>query len=361
MRLRRRLLYAAYLLLCAEIAAKLLLLTPWARARLSSDSALGWRARWVGRFLFTDRAIFYGFDDYDPTKGWTLRPGLREERPFRRTTISSNSRGARGPEEPPLQRRPGRRRVVALGDSFTFGEGVNDGETFPRRLQDLLPDTEVVNLGVHGYGLDQILVRLREEVPRQHPDVVLLGFFADDAERSLLEFRDYAKPHFVLADGRLELRGSPVPPPRSMLWREARRSHLYDLLTLPLAQRRFAARKAAEEAPLMAALLDQMRRDSEAEGARFAIAHLPTPAEIALEAAVAPSERPLLDYAQGRPILVCRTRAGLHEQWKAGAPFRLVGHYDAATHAAVAAIVARCLSEGGLLPPPAVSTAGSSR
>jgi lysophospholipase L1-like esterase len=351
MSLRHRLLYAAWLLLCAEAGAKLLLLTPWARARLSGDSELGWRARWVGRYLFTDRDIFYGFDDHDPTKGWVLRPGLRGEGPFRRVTVSSNSRGARGPEEPPLQRRPGRRRVVAVGDSFTFGEGVNDGDTYPRRLQDLLPDTEVVNLGVHGYGLDQILIRLREEVPRYRPDVVLLGFFLNDAQRSLLDFRDYAKPRFALEGGRLALRGSPVPRPADQLWREARRSHLFDLLTLPWERRRFAERRASEQPALMAALLDEMRRDSEALGARFAIADLPPPAEIALEAAVGPSERPLLDYAAGRPVLICRTRAALHAEWKAGAAFRLAGHYDAPTHAAVARTVARCLSEGGLLPP----------
>lgn len=353
MRLRRRLLYALYLLLCAEIAAKLLLLTPWARARLASDNGLGWRARWVGRYLFTDRPIYYHFDDYDPTKGWVLRKGVSGDPQFGHGTLNSNTRGARGAEEPPLQRRPGRRRVVVLGDSFTFGEGVGDGETYAHRLQQRLPDTEVVNLGVHGYGLDQILIRLREEVPRYHPDVVLLGFFGDDAARCLLDFRDYAKPRFVLRDGRLDLRGSPVPAPRAAFWREAARSHLYDLATLGRARRRFEERRVTEGPPLMAALLDQMRRDSEAEGARFAIADLPPPEEIALETAVGPTEQPLLDYARGRPVIVCRTREPLHALWKGGAPFRLSGHYDAATHDALAGLIARCLSEGGLLPPPA--------
>src|SRR6185295_5854189 len=113
-------------------------------------------------------------------------------------------------------------------------------------------------------------------------------------------------------------------------WREAARSHLFDLVTLGRARRRFEERRATEEPALMAALLDQMRRDSEAEGARFAIADLPPPQEIALEAAVGPSEQPLLDYARGRPVIVCRTRELLHALWKAGAPFRLSGHYDAA-------------------------------
>jgi len=345
--LRRVLVYAAFLLLCGEVGAKALLLTPWVRGRLPPESTLSWRARWVGRYLFTDRRVFYGFDDYDPTKGWVLRPSLRDFRQFAGSTVSSNSRGARGVEEPPLLRRPGRRRVVVLGDSFSFGEGVDDGEAWPRRLQDLLPDAEVVNLAVHGYGHDQMLIRLREEVPRYRPDLVLLGFFADDAARNTLDFRDYAKPRFVLAAGGLTLVGSPVPSPPRALAREALRLHLPELLALPRARRRAALRREQEPA-LMAALLDRMRRDAAAEGARFAVVDLPPPGEIALDTEVGPSEQVLLDYARGRAVLVCRTRAALHGAWASGAGFRLEGHYDAATHAEVARVLARCLIQGGV-------------
>ena len=50
-----------------------------------------------------------------------------------------------------------------LGDSFTFGEDVGDDETYSHHLEQLLPGTEVINLGVHGYGHDQMLIYLREE------------------------------------------------------------------------------------------------------------------------------------------------------------------------------------------------------
>src|SRR5215470_10771319 len=99
--LRRPLVYAFFLLVCAELSAKLLLLTPWVRGHLPAESPLSWRARWVGRYLFTDRSVFYGFDDPDPTKGWVLRPGLRDFRQFAGSTVSSNARGARGRDEPP--------------------------------------------------------------------------------------------------------------------------------------------------------------------------------------------------------------------------------------------------------------------
>jgi hypothetical protein len=343
---RRALLFALYLLLCAELLAKLILLTPWARARLPADSELAWRARWVGRYLFTDRAVFYSFDVFDPTKGWALRPGLRGARQPPFAPVSSNSRGVRGTAEHPPGRVPDRWRVVVLGDSFTFGEGVGDDETYPSRLQALLgSDAEVINLGVHGYGHDQMLIRLREEGLRYAPDLVLLGFHADDAPRNELRFRDYAKPRFRLRDGALTLEGSPVPPPRRVLVREFLRSHFLDLIVLATHRREPDPR---ERRALLEALLDEMRRTSESAGARFALVDLPPVDEIAREPAVGRSEALLLEHAASRGLVACRTRAEL--ALLPEAPPRPGGHYDAAQHAAVARALADCLGAAGLLP-----------
>jgi hypothetical protein len=346
-RRRRVIAYGLYLLLCAELCAKLALLTPWARARLPAGSELGWRARWVGRYLFTDRTIFYGFDVYDPAKGWALRPGLRGDRQLPGGAVSSNSRGVRGRAEHEPGRVPGRRRIVVVGDSFTFGEGVADDETYPSRLQELLgPDTDVVNLGVHGYGHDQMLVHLREEGLRYAPDLVLLGFYADDSERNELRFRDYAKPRFRLRNGVLALEGSPVPPPARVLLRECLRSHLLDLLALGLSRLREPDPRARRM--LTEALLDEIRRASESAGARFALVDLPAVDEIALVPAVGRSEAELLEYASRRGLLVCRTRAELARLPLTGVRARPGGHYDATRQAAVARAVAGCLDAAGL-------------
>jgi lysophospholipase L1-like esterase len=343
------LLYCAYLALCAELAAKALFLMPWVRARLPPELELSWRARWVGRYLFTDRTVFYGFDDYHPRLGWTLRPGLRGFRQFPGSTVSSNSRGARGPAEHEPGEHPGRARIVALGDSFTFGEGVDDGEAYPQRLQELLGGgTEVVNLGVHGYGHDQMLIRLREEGLRYQPDLVLLGFYADDAARNLLGFRDYGKPRFVLKGGALELAGSPVPPPSRMLLREALRPHALELLAMPFSRRRAATARRRDQDALMAALIDAMRDEARRAGARFAIVDLPPVDRLGVVDEVSSTERVVLGYARPRGIPVCRTREALFP-YRQDFPSRL--HYDAAQHAAVAAALARCLAAEGLLAP----------
>ena len=53
----------------------------------------------------------------------------------------------------------GSRRVLTLGGSFTLGMEVKDLEAWPARVEARGADTEVVNLGVAGYGLDQAYLR----------------------------------------------------------------------------------------------------------------------------------------------------------------------------------------------------------
>ncbi|HEY3098140.1 MAG TPA: GDSL-type esterase/lipase family protein [Methylomirabilota bacterium] len=93
--------------------------------------------------------------------------------------ITTNSLGLRGPELAPKP--AGVRRVLALGDSFTFGHAVEAAETWPAVLEQLLnarggPRWEVVNAGVGGYGTGQELLLYDELESRVTPDLVVLGF-----------------------------------------------------------------------------------------------------------------------------------------------------------------------------------------
>ena len=78
--------------------------------------------------------------------------------------------------------RAGGPRVLALGDSMTFGYGVEAEESWPEVLEVLLrkddhPDVEVINAGVVAYAPDQQLDQLRELLPRLRPDLVVLGLY----------------------------------------------------------------------------------------------------------------------------------------------------------------------------------------
>lgn len=89
--------------------------------------------------------------------------------------------GFRG-EDISVEKPSGIRRILCLGDSFTFGEGVRDEDTWPAHLGRLAgPGTQVINAGVQGYDLDHEALYLFLYGRQLDPDVVVVGFFMNDA------------------------------------------------------------------------------------------------------------------------------------------------------------------------------------
>ena len=100
------------------------------------------------------------------------------------------------------KRMPEERIVLAVGDSFTFGDEVRDDETWPAHLQQLL-GRRVLNAGVSGYGFDQIVMRAERVVADKHPSAVVVSFIADDVLRTEMRRRWGAeKPYFDIQTGR---------------------------------------------------------------------------------------------------------------------------------------------------------------
>jgi lysophospholipase L1-like esterase len=97
--------------------------------------------------------------------------------------VDTNSDGLRGPE----RRRSGGKTILALGDSCTFGLGVEDDESYPVVLQALFDaehpgKVEVINGGVPGYTAFQGRLALEEWAPRFEPDAVTVCFGFNDAD-----------------------------------------------------------------------------------------------------------------------------------------------------------------------------------
>jgi lysophospholipase L1-like esterase len=152
---------------------------------------------------------------YDRLLGWRNIPG-RESTTFGQP-LTINSRGLRGPEYP-FAKPAGTRRILVLGDSYTWGYGVADKELFTMLLEEkLVADGrafEVLNCGVSGWGTDQEYLFFREEGIRYSPDVVVLTFFFNDLSEVVASMMyGTAKPFFVLENNHLELANVPVPPP----------------------------------------------------------------------------------------------------------------------------------------------------
>ncbi|MGD0901198.1 MAG: SGNH/GDSL hydrolase family protein [Thermoguttaceae bacterium] len=106
----------------------------------------------------------------------------------------TNSSGFRGPEfSPGKPRRTA--RLVFLGDSFTFGEGVHFHDTFAQATAEILAARfagrnvvfESCNLAVGGYNTVDELFIFKKIGLRLHPDAVILCYVLNDAEPSLFE------------------------------------------------------------------------------------------------------------------------------------------------------------------------------
>jgi hypothetical protein len=124
---------------------------------------------------------------------------------------------------------PVRRRVAAVGDSFTFGLEVRYEETWAHQLELALgSEFQVLNFGVDGYGVDQAYLRYRRDVAAWHPEIVILGVIDDDFRRTMCVYgflcfpgfgMPFSKPRFVLTEQGLAPLNLPLAAPDSIFAR----------------------------------------------------------------------------------------------------------------------------------------------
>lgn len=197
----------------------------------------------LGRFYYSNIDELRQ-DEFDEELGWRLKPGeytVKAPQAFFTHHVLINRFGIRGPEiEPSLS---GVRRVIVLGDSFTFGQAVDDASLFSTRLEQRLNQAapelkhQVINAGVPGYGTAQELLMLRRLADaRIVGDVYVLNVFTNDILDNLrLDYASHSlnpvQPGFELdAGGELRFAHRPrrvlregsnlievQQPPRSML------------------------------------------------------------------------------------------------------------------------------------------------
>lgn len=128
----------------------------------------------------------------DATGSICLTPGWRGNQRIegQQVPIEIDSLGLRGPAAGP--KRPGERRLLLVGDSFVFGQGVTAAEAIPAQLQSLLRqrgiDVEVGNAGIAGTGPREwasMLHRVRE--PFGVDAVIAVSFLGNDVLDTLQE------------------------------------------------------------------------------------------------------------------------------------------------------------------------------
>jgi lysophospholipase L1-like esterase len=102
--------------------------------------------------------------------------------PFR-----TNAHGLRDRDRP--AKAPGTRRVLVIGDSYTWGYAIAEEAAYPQVAERLLaergrPDIEVINGGIPDYNSRQERRLLEQLIPIYQPDAVFLAYVVNDAEPS---------------------------------------------------------------------------------------------------------------------------------------------------------------------------------
>lgn len=108
-------------------------------------------------------------------------------------TINADSLNERFDYTP--EKNPGTYRIIALGDSFTYGMYVDTKDNWPEQLEDKLnaelkckdiSKFEVINLGVGGYDIQYGIERYKTRGQKYNPDL-LIWFLKDDDFQEILE------------------------------------------------------------------------------------------------------------------------------------------------------------------------------
>ncbi|MBC8182529.1 SGNH/GDSL hydrolase family protein [candidate division KSB1 bacterium] len=255
---------------------------------------------------------------YDSILGWSPKPGRKGD------LYSYNSLGIRSaPTEYSISPSKDVLRICIFGDSFTHGDEVvfekTWGNYLERNLKKIDFNSEVINFGFGGYGIDQAFLRWREIGARFSPDLVILGFQGENVKRNVNIFRaiymkhtasPFSKPRFIMENDSLRLINSPTVPIlkivdtmknfgewelskyeyffnpndyQTVFWKKSRLlSFIYsevNKIAQPEDKKPFYSIEK-EPALLTLKIIQEFKKSAEKNGGRFMIVHLPIQSDI---------------------------------------------------------------------------------
>lgn len=233
----------------------------------------------------------------DPVLGWKLKPNLDFGGIYH-----SNAQGFRSPFN--FDSAQPCRRIALAGDSFTFGAKAKYDKTFGALIEAGIPGSCVDNMGMIGFGLDQLWQVVRTQALPLDPRLVVVAFTSPALTRSEEAYRStegFNKPTFKLVDGRLVPETAEDRPNflvrflqhHSSVWRVMR-----------LADRTLAHRYPhGEWWYLNAAILDAIRDDCSRAGVPLVFVYIPSRdwgAFPSLRMYMASNHAKFLDLSQGQ-------------------------------------------------------------
>jgi len=150
---------------------------------------------------------------HDELLGWKHQPNQtsRFETIDFSVDVVTNSRGLRD-KEYGLEKPPGIKRILILGDSFGWGFGVEHGDRIDEIIESKYDDIEIINASIAGYGTDQQYLYLKNRGILYNPDLVVVMFYPNDVNNNSSKIQyQYEKPFFILEENSIKLTNVPVP------------------------------------------------------------------------------------------------------------------------------------------------------
>ncbi len=215
----------------------------------------------------------------DPETGWINRTGAwdmaaADRSPFRYTNWTQGRRATSNNPPAPDDARPS---MIFVGDSYTYGYGLGDADTFTWRLQQNHPELQVSNYGTPDYGTYQSYIAMGRALDgvRAGASVYYLfnGFHESRnvADPSWIRVRHYPGngvffPYAVLNDGALEGRRTNG----DAIWRLS-----YVLRTVAMAEEYYEMAEAwtrvHDKRAVTQAILIRMEHLAQLSGAKFTV------------------------------------------------------------------------------------------
>jgi lysophospholipase L1-like esterase len=167
---------------------------------------------------------------YDKELGWKKKPG--------KTPISKDSKKYEFINEDgfkdknkKIEKEPFVKRVLFLGDSYTYGVLVPNEYIFPAVFEELIKTSqtekyEIINAAIPAWGTDQQLLYLEQKGLQYKPDYVILVICPND-------IRDVYGKNFFYIDETNSLKKSGKPEislKNRILWYFANHFHLYQFI-----------------------------------------------------------------------------------------------------------------------------------
>lgn len=121
------------------------------------------------------RDLFFQYEPFIGFEGIPNKKGVFATRSFK-TTVALNNEGFRDYNHDKINAQ-NKFRIITLGDSFTWGHGVNNDQIYMKVLEKINPNIETINMGGSGGDPPTALKGYMYRGINYEHDVVLLGFY----------------------------------------------------------------------------------------------------------------------------------------------------------------------------------------